>query len=96
MVIINNQHHQFHFHGNRAARFEISSLPEWQQKLHELMQYYIARSSPKTLGRELRNLFLLRVAEFTRASPDWEELVLHMMAMLELIDQAEDAASMQP
>jgi len=69
---------------------DIKSLPEWQQKLHNLMQYYIEHTRAKQLGRSLRTYFLLYVSELKAVDPAWEDTVLHFIAMLELIDDAED------
>jgi len=67
---------------------DIKSLPEWQQKLHNLMQYYIEHTRAKQLGRSLRTYFLLHIAELKTIGPKWEGIVLHFIAMLELIDDA--------
>ena len=69
---------------------DINSLPEWQQKLHNLMQYYIEHTRAKQLGRSLRTYFLLYVSELKAVEPGWEDTVLHIITMLELIDDAED------
>jgi len=66
------------------------TMPEWQQKLHELMQFYIEHTPPKQLGRSLRTYFLLHVSELKTIWPGWEDIVLHLITMLELIDDAED------
>ena len=66
-------------------------LPEWQQKLHELMQFYIEHTPPKQLGRSMRTCFLLHVSELKTVCPGWEDIVLHLITMLELIDDAEDS-----
>ena len=66
-------------------------MPEWQQKLHELMQFYIEHTPPKQLGRSLRTYFLLHVSELTTICPGWEDIVLHIITMLELIDDAENS-----
>jgi len=68
----------------------VKPLPAWNEKLHELMQFFIEATPPKTLGRLLRNFFLLNVSELKAVPPEWEENVLHFIAMLELIDTAED------
>lgn len=70
---------------------DINSLPEWQQKLHSLMQYYIDHTPAKQLGRSVRTYFLLHIAELKTIEPVWEDIVLHFITMLELIDAAEDS-----
>ncbi len=65
-------------------------LSAWNIKLQELIQFYIESTSPKILGRLLRNFFLLNVAELKTIPAEWEEKVLHIIAMLELIDDVED------
>ena len=65
-------------------------LPAWNIKLQELIQFYIESTSPKILGRLLRSFFLLNVAELKTIPAEWEEKVLHIIAMLELIDDVED------
>lgn len=68
----------------------LTTLPPWNIKLQELIQFYIETTPPKTLGRLLRSFFLLNVAELKTVPPEWEEKVLHIIAMLELIDDVED------
>lgn len=65
-------------------------LPAWNIKLQELIQFYIESTSPKILGRLLRSFFLLNVAELKTIPEEWEEKVLHIIAMLEMIDDVED------
>ena len=86
MLIINNAHNNAHVNKQPPQQVPLSSLPEWQQKLHELMQFHIDHESPKLLGRALRDYFLLQVASLKTVNADWEEKVLHFIAMLELID----------
>ena len=66
-------------------------MPEWQQKLHELMQFYIEHTPPKQLGRSLRTYFLLHVSELKIICR--EDIVLHIITMLELMDDAKDSVS---
>jgi geranylgeranyl pyrophosphate synthase len=68
----------------------LQSLPEWNEKLHELMQFFIETTPPKQLGRWMRSFFLLNVSELKTVPQDWEEKVLRFIAILELIDTAED------
>ena len=92
MLIINNTQNNIHINKPALQQTPAPALPEWQQKLHDLFQYYIEHTSPKQLGRSLRTYFLLHVAEMKSATTEWEDLVLHFIAMLELIDDVEDAA----
>src|ERR1700759_4501363 len=93
MLIINNTQNNIHINKSSVQSTSLSSLPEWQQKLHDLFQYYIEHTSPKQLGRSLRTYFLLHVAEMKTVTPQWEDLVLHFIAMLELMDDVEDIAN---
>ena len=90
MLIINNTQNNIHINKSFVPSTPATSLPEWQQKLHELFQYYIEHISPRQLGRSLRTYFLLHVAEMKTVTPDWEDLVIDFITMLELIDDAED------
>ena len=92
MLVIN----QVHYHSNGTGNplppeRSAMPLPEWKQKLHDLIQFYLEHTTPKELGRSLRSYFLLRVAGLTTVSPEWENIVLRIISILELIDEAEDA-----
>lgn len=76
MVIINNLHNNhIHINNLKAQPDSFSALPGWQQKLHELIQYYNEHTPPKQLGRSLRTYILLQVAEMKSPSPEWEDLM---------------------
>jgi geranylgeranyl pyrophosphate synthase len=65
-------------------------IPEWNEKLNELIKFFIETTPPKILGRWMRSFFLLNVSELKTVPQDWEEKVLRFIAILELIDTAED------
>jgi geranylgeranyl pyrophosphate synthase len=68
----------------------LQSLPGWNEKLHELIRFFIENTPPKILGRRLRNFFLLNVSDLKTVPEDWEEKILRVIAIIELIDTAED------
>ena len=87
MLTVNNLHFGEQLNGETPQ----SALPEWQQKLHDLVQYYIEHTPAKQLGRSLRTYFLLHISGLKTIEPGWEDMVLHFITMLELIDDAEDS-----
>jgi hypothetical protein len=96
MVIINNvRNNNLHLHNTPPGTTPTPQSPpmEWQEKLLELLQYVIKNAPPRQLSRHMRTFFLLYVADLKTTPPNHEEIVLHFVAMLELMDIAEDEMS---
>ena len=88
MVIISN--YQQNIHTTVKSANQVNTLPEWKQKLHLILHDLIDFMPPKQLSRELRSFMLLKLVNLKSIPPGFDEQVLHMIAILELMDDAED------
>ena len=68
-----------------------NNLPhEWQQKVIILLQQLIVQLPPKELNRRLRDFFLFYISDLKVIPPGFEEQLLQLLAILQLLDDAED------
>ncbi len=89
MVFINNFQNNIHITQSEQPASS-GALPEWHKKIHELIQIHLDQTPPKQLSRVFRNYFFLHAASIKNVNADWEDLVLNMLAIIEMIDEAED------
>lgn len=88
MIVNNIRHTTINIGGNT---FPNKSLPGWQQQLMQFFEEYMKSMPVKELSRELRSFFLLHVSGHTTIPPGFENRVLKMLVILEMLDDAEDA-----
>jgi hypothetical protein len=88
MVIINNVRNT---HIKVEAQAPTSTSPAtWQQHLLHLLKQFIDEVPPKQLNRELRSYFMVHIAGLKAMPADYQNRILHIAAILELLDEAED------
>jgi hypothetical protein len=63
---------------------------EWQHKVLRLLQQVIVQLPPRELSRRIRDFFLLFMSDMKTVPPDFEDRLLQLMAVLQLLDDAED------
>ena len=65
--------------------------PAWKAELLILVDRCVDRLPVKELNRRLREFFMLNISNLKTIPPDFEEYMLDVMSILNLLDQAEDA-----
>jgi hypothetical protein len=75
---------------HKAQALQSSPLPLWQQNMHDLFRYYMAHTAPEQIGRSLRTCFLLHITGIKNIPTHFEEMVLQLIAVLELLDEEAD------
>lgn len=87
-MIVNNIRSTTVIVNNNAAQKR--PMAGWQQELLQSFQEYITARPVKELSRELRSFFLLHISGFTTIPPGFENSILKMMVILEMMDDAAD------
>lgn len=89
MVIISNVHNTT-INANINTVIGEEPLPEWEKRLLKLLREFIEQVPPKQLGREMRDFFMMHIANLQTIPPGLDEQVLQMLTILSLIDHIED------
>lgn len=63
---------------------------EWQHKVLSLLQQVIVQLPPRELNRRIRDFFLLFMSDMKTIPPNFEDCLLQLIAVLQLLDSAED------
>lgn len=86
MVVINGMRNTLNLNQAKQAP-QNSPLPLWQQNMHELLRFYMEHTAPGQISRSLRTCFLLHITGIKNIPPHFEEMVLQVIAVLELLDE---------
>lgn len=87
MIIINNnqRHSSLHLSGTTPAQSATR-----QQRIATLLQQCLEKIPPKPFNRCLRAGFMLYLSGLRSIPPQFESLLLELLAIMELLDEQED------